>query len=883
MPLEAGTRLGPYEIVEQLGAGGMGEVYRARDARLDRDVAIKVLPEDLAHRPERIRRFEQEARAASALNHPAIVTIYDIGTTDSIAWVAMELIEGHTLEERLADSPLSIGKSLEIATAIAEGLSAAHQAGVVHRDLKPSNVMVASEGFVKILDFGLAKLLATDGDGSDSELQTQTSPGRLIGTVAYMSPEQAAGKPADARADQFALGLILYQLLAGKPAFREETAAETLTAILRNEPEPLTQLRAETPPPLRWIVERCLMKDPADRYAATSDLAIDLRHLGAHLSDISVEAGAAAPQVVPRAARLPWMLAILFALLAAFALWRPWAAEPEEASRVRRLSMDLTPGGEIAIEFRPAVAISPNGRQVVYAARGADGGQHLFTRDLDVADATPLVGTEGGSGPFFSPSGQWIGFFAFGTLKKVPASGGTPVALADAPNARGATWTYDDQIIFTPNFSGGLVRIPAAGGKPEVLSVPDVSNAEYSHRWPHRLPDRKTILFLNWRRPDLDRGTISLLDLETGQRRAILEGEFGVYSESGHVVFTRAGHLHAVPFDVETLEVSGSPTPLNDVALIDHNTAAGHFSISTEGTMVYVVGSLTSERAMVWVGRDGEETEIDAPPRAYVGARLSPDGRRVATTLEGDMLDVWTYDLANSRLTRLTTEGNNAFPIWTPDGRQLIFSSDRSGEYELHVMAADGTGEPRALTSQGLKPFAGSISGDGRLVAYNVQRAADLFGDVRVLPWAEEGEPVGFVASEADERWANFSPDGRWLAYVSNTAGVDQVYLAPFPGPGAHLPVSTSGGRDPIWARDGQALFFRYANDYFEVAFSGGDDPVIGRPQLLFQGRYRRPPGSLPNWDVSASGRFLLIKGGEAVAELDSLRVVVGWLEDLGL
>jgi Tol biopolymer transport system component len=881
LPLSTGTRLGPYEVVAPLGAGGMGEVYRARDDRLNREVAVKVLPADLAHHPERIRRFEQEARAASALNHPAIVTIYDVGETDGVAWVAMELIEGETLQERLAGQPLSIAKSLEFAAAIADGLAAAHQAGVVHRDLKPANVMIANEGFVKILDFGLAKLFGEGSQSTDSDLETQTSPGRLIGTAAYMSPEQAAGKPADARADQFALGLILYELLTGKTAFREETAAETLTAILRTEPEPLAKLRPDTPPPLRWIVERCLMKDAKDRYAATSDLARDLRHLVGHLSDLAPGTATSAPVRVRQRARLPWVLSALLLLIAALALWRPWSADPVEDAVIRRFTMDLPAGSEAAVEFRPALAISPDGQQVVFAAREAGGEQRLFSRDVTDADARPLPGTEGASGPFFSPDGNWIGFFAFGKLKKIPATGGTPVVLADAPNARGATWTHDDQIIYAPSYSKGLHRVSASGGPTEVASVPDPENLEYSHRWPQRLPDQRTIVFLNWRRPDMDRGTISLLDLETGEIRPILEGEFAAYSESGHLVYTRAGHLHAVPFDVERGEVIGSPTALNDVALIDHNTAAAHFSISGEGTMVYVPGSLTTERRLVWVDREGNETEIDAPPRAYVGVRLSPDGRRLATTLEGETRDVWSYDFANSRLTRLSTEGNNLFPVWTPDGERLVVASDRGGSHQLYTISADGTGSPRALTTDVFIPFPGSVSGDGRLLAFNVLRRGDLHSDVWVVPMDGGESPRPFVDTDVDERWARFSPDGRWLAYVSDAAGVDQILVAPVPGPGPHLQISTDGGRDPMWSHDGRSIFFRYANRFYEASFSGGDDPVIGRPQFLFEGRYRRPPGSLPNYDVSADGRFLLIKGGEAAGDLDRFRVVLDWLSDL--
>ena len=885
MPLASGTRLGPYEIIGALGVGGMGEVYRADDTRLGRQVAIKVLPQEFSDQPERIRRFEQEARATSALNHPSIVAIFDVGETEGISWVAMELVEGVTLEERMASGPLAIRKALEIAVPIADGLAAAHQAGIVHRDLKPSNVMVATDGFMKILDFGLAKLVPTAGGDSQSRLQTQTSPGQLIGTAAYMSPEQAAGQPADHRADQFALGLILYEMLTGKPAFREETTAETLTAILRAEAEPVSSLRPETPSPLEWIVERCLAKEASDRYVATADLARDLKHLSGRLSDVAPPAtpsGSVAPS--RRSGRLPWILAIVLALVAAWALLRSTPEpQPTVAKGPKRLTIELPPQHELAIDFRPAVTISPDGSRVVYSGRDAGGERHLFLRVIGELEARPISGTDEGSGPFFSPDGGWIGFFAYGKLKKVPVAGGPPIDLADAPNSRGATWLPDGTIVFTPTFSAGLYRVAAAGGPVEQISTPDGTVGEYSHRWPHLLPDGRTLVLSIWlRAPHLGEGPyIGLFDLETGTKTPLLDdGEYAVYSRSGHLLHTRAGRLHAVDFDVDSLEIRGTPIAIPDVALIDHNTFAAHYAISREGTLVYVPGSLTSERSLVWVDREGNEVPISAPPRAYLGARLSPDGRRIAVAIETEEPDIWIYDLVNEHLRRLTFEHSNAYAIWSPDGEHLTFSSNRGGVFNLFRLRADGTGETEQITEGHTLAIPGSWSPDGRFLTYNSYNQGDLGADLWVLPFADGGEPYRFADTEADERWSQFSPDGRWIAYVTNAAGLDQVYVAPFPGPGPLLQVSTEGGRDPLWSPDGRMLSYRLADQIWEVSFDT-EQARFGRPRLLFENRYRRPPGSIPNYHLHPDGRFLMLKGGDAPGALDQLNVVLGWLGDV--
>lgn len=862
----------------------MGEVYRARDDRLGREIAVKVLPEELAREPERIRRFEQEARAASALNHPSIVAIFDVGETDGVSWVAMELVEGETLEERLREGPLPIRSALHIAAAVADGLAAAHHVGVVHRDLKPSNVMLAREGFVKILDFGLAKLLH-GSDESDSRLETRTSPGRLIGTAAYMSPEQAAGREADERADQFALGLLLYEMLSGRSAFREETAAETMTAILRAEPEPVAGLRPETPAPLVWIVERCLAKDPSERYAATADLARDLRHLQTHLSDLS------APERPDEGRRpnrsrptvLPWLLVAALALVAVVGWLRSRGAEPVTPAEPKRLSFALPDGHEVATEYRPAVAVSPGGRQVVFTARDGEGGRRLYSRRIGDLEPRPLPGGEDGSGPFFSPDGEWLGFFAYGKLKKIPAEGGVSIALADASNSRGATWMADDSIVFSPTFSSGLERVRASGGPVETLSVPDPSAGEYSHRWPQALPDGRTLLFGVWlRAPHLyERLSLGLFDTVTGEiSRLLSDAEFAIYSPTGHLLLTREGRLHTVGFDVGALELRGEPRAIADIVLVDHNTHAAHYAISSEGTLAYVPGSLTSERHLVWVDAEGDVMAIDAPPRAYLGVRLSPDGRRIAVGVEAETADVWIYDLVNGHLRRLTFEGSNAFAVWSPDGEHLTFSSDRAGGLNLIHVRADGTGEPEQLTSGDWIAIPGSWSPDGRFLAYSAYHEDELAGDIWILPYADGGEPYQLDVTPADERWAQFSPDGRWLAYVSNAAaGLDQVYVVPFPGPGPVRQVSTAGGRDPLWSADGRRIFFRNGDRLLAVDFDPDSEgePLIGRARMLFEGRFRRPPGPLPNYHLGPDGRFLMIRGGDAPEALDHLNLVLDW------
>jgi len=500
-----------------------------------------------------------------------------------------------------------------------------------------------------------------------------------------------------------------------------------------------------------------------------------------------------------------------------------------------------------------------------------------------------LAGTDDGSGPFFSPDGEWIGFFAYGKLKKMPAGGGAPIPLADAPNSRGATWLPDDSIIFSPTFSSGLHRVRAAGGPVETLSTPDPTAGKYSHRWPQWLPDGRTLVFGLWTRaPHLyEKPSIALFDLETGEKRLLMpDGEFARYSPSGHLLLTRAGRLHTVGFDVEKLEIVDEPQPIPDVALIDHNTYAAHFAISDEGTLAYAPGSLTSERTLLWVDPNGDETAIEAPPRAYLGVRLSPNLRNIALAIEGETSDIWTFDLVNSQLRRLTFEGSNAYPIWTPDGEYLTFSSDRVGGLNLFQLPSDGTGQPEQLTRGELIAVPGSWSPDARYLAYSAYRQEDLAGDIWILPYAQGDEPYSFIDTPADERWAQFSPDGRWLAYVSNaSADLDQVFIAPFPGPGPVHQVSTTGGRDPLWSVDGTQIFFRFGDQIFaaDIDSSGDGEISTGRPRRLFEGRYRRPPGPLPNYHLAPDGRFLMLEGGDAPGALDHLHVVLDWWSGLEL
>jgi len=881
-----GKTLGHYQVVEKIGAGGMGEVYRARDTHLNRDVALKTLPAAFAQNPERLARFEREAHLLASLNHPNIAAIhgFEQDSQECLCYLVLEYVPGEILR-----GPLPVDEALPVARQIIEALEEAHGKGVVHRDLKPANIKITPEGKVKVLDFGLAKALSVEpassaGANSPTLTVAATGAGVLLGTAAYMSPEQARGKPADKRADVWAFGCVLYELLAGRQAFHGQSLSDTLSAVLRAEPD-WSALPPETPEPLGRLLRRCLQKDAGARLHDIADARLEVQDA---LSSPPPALAPAPPSPLRSLARfLPWALAAVGIAVAVWSLSRP---RPPASPSVTRLAVPLPPGERFIAGAVPALALSPDGTRLVYALERKQGPQ-LYLRRLDRFDAVPIPGTEGASGPFFSPDGEWVGFTAGGKLKKVLLSGGAPVNICDVQDIRGAAWAPDDTIIFTRAFTGaiGLSRVSAAGGVPQPLTTPDPKQREFGHRWPEVLPGGKAVLFTIWLGGSFDNSRIGVVSLQTGERRILLEGGYSPrYAPAGrpgqgYLVFARAGGLLAAPMDLVRLQTTGQPVPILEPTLMNTRTGAANYSLSSTGVLVYLPGSgQAAELTLAWVDRKGEARPLTQTRRVFDAMRLSPDGRRVATAVvDGGGRNIWVYDLARDTLARLTFDSASAdaAPVWTPDGRLVTFSSARSGAGNLFWKPADGSGSEQRLTTSPHTQFPTSWSPDGKWLAFE-QFDPVTQSDIWVLPRPDgasaEQKPRQFLKTSFSERGGRFSPNGRWLAYYSNESGQNQVYVQPFPGPGGKSQVSTDGGLEPMWATDGRELFYRNADRIMAVDVTTAPSFSAGKPRLLFERQYEFGP-AFTNWDVAPDGRqFLMLKGSDAGAP-GQVNVVLNW------
>ena len=822
--LTAGTRLGPYEIVAPLGAGGMGEVYRGRDTRLDRLVAIKILPEALAADPQFRERFDREARAISQLTHPNICTLYDVGDHDGTAFLVMELLEGETLAERLQKGALPLLQALTVAIEVASALDAAHRAGIVHRDLKPGNVMLTKSG-AKLLDFGLAKTNAAVATGSGTMAATTppniTAQGMILGTFQYMAPEQIDGLEADARTDIFAFGCVLFEMLTGKTAFEGKTRASLLGAIMHAEPPPVSHVQPVAPASLNRIVATCLAKDPDARWQSVVDLRRELQWIKAAGPDADTATTAAGRRALPG-----WRLAtaaVLFAGVAAVMTGAAvWSIRPSSATAVSRTAVALTLDNHITDGADAApVALSRDGSQLAFKA----GGQ-LYLRSLDSFEAKPIPGTVGASAPFFSPDGHWLGFFANSKLQKVSIHGGAPVALYETvggPNF--ATWGSGGVIMFSPaGGSRGLLRVPDSGGVAQPVITPG-GTKDVAYRWPEIMPDGNAVVFT------AISGTGSAIVahmLKTGERRILIPGGADArYVSSGYLVYMNAGSLMAVPFDSRRLQVAGAPIPVvQGIAYTE--SGAGLFSVSANGSLVYVKGGLEQRtRRFVWVDRTGRAEPLAAPPRDYSQFSLSPDGGRIAVLLPtGTRNDIWTYDVARNSFTRLTFDSNNSFPIWTPDGKRVTYQSNKGGSPSVFQKPADGNGpeEPLPLSEN---TFPNAWSPDGKELVFN-RNVSGNSTDLWVRPAEGFSKARPFLQTPATEQQARVSRNGRWIAYLLPQSGEDD------------------GGR-----RHNRAdLFRRHATPLVRQAVCGADHPhgnlrhQSGRPTIPAARACRGQPAS---------------------------------------
>lgn len=879
----------------------MGEVYQARDTRLGRAVAVKVLPAGAIDKPEMRQRFEREARAISSLNHPHICTIHDVGRQGSTDYLVMEYLEGEDLAQRLKKGPLPLDQALRIATQIADAVDRAHRAGITHRDLKPANIMLTRDG-PKVLDFGLAKSKRDLAGGAAAEpdatsMPTMTSPlttaGVIAGTLQYMAPEQLEGKEADARSDIFAFGAILYEMVTGRKAFEGASPASLIAGILEREPVPLSELQPLAPPLLQRTIHACLAKDPDQRRQTARDVLIDLRWI----SEQGTQTAESAPGLAPPFGRerIVWAAAALAASLLGGALVWVFHRAASVPAETMRFGITLPAGDTLGGSWYwpPSAAISRDGKQLAYVATN-NGITQMYLRAMSVWVAKPLPGTAGANTPFFSPDGQWLGMFAGGNLIKIPVRGGPPLTIASlTTDVHGAYWAADGAIYFGTD--GPLFKVPASGGAPQPASELDRKKQETDHRFPELLPGGNALLLAvrHADQPSFDEADIEVMLLKTGERRLIVKsGTNPRFLPTGHLVFVRSGVLLAAPFDPDKLELKGSPTPVLESVVENPRKGAGQFDVSTNGSLIYIPGGVTfGEHELVLVDRAGVERVLTAKKRPYEDFSLSPDGRFAATTIEGPVTDTWIHDIARDTDTRLTFGVEHRDPCWSPDGKRVAYSGYRDGKSTIDWKPVDGNGPEEqlvALDHGDLMPW--FFSRDGRFLVFAVYSPATR-ADVWILPMDGDRKPRPLLESRFDEEWAQLSPDSRWIAYNSDESGRPEVYVASFPGLGSKLRISTQGGVHPHWSPDGRELFYRLdagleagrplAPRVKLMAASIETSPALkaGTPHMLFEGPFF---ASSHDYAVTPDGKgFIFIREIQAASAYPELKVVLNWFEEL--
>lgn len=887
--LAPSKRLGRYEIRSQLGAGGMGEVYLARDVEIGRDVAVKVLPAMFSADQERLKRFEQEACAAGALNHPNILSIYDVGKHDGSSYVVSELLEGETLRKRISGTPLPQRRAVDYALQIANGLAAAHEKGIIHRDLKPDNIFITNDGRVKILDFGLAKLTQLDGNQSQTDVPTRrvdTDPGVVMGTVGYISPEQLKGRVVDQRADIFSFGAILYEMLSGRLAFHAQSAAETMSAILREDPPELSHANTNVSPTLERLVNRCLEKNPEARFHSSSDLAFALEAISGAASSSSETLTAIVTPTTPELIRqrLPWIIAAVLGLglivtLAFVFLY--FRRSPAEVSTTTRFFI-YPPEKSY---FGGTFAVSPDGRRVVLRAI-SEGKVRLWVRALDSLTAQPLAGTDEASYPFWSPDSRFIGFFSGGKLRKIEAAGGPSQTLCDAPEPRGGTWNADGVIVFAPRSADVLLRVPAGGGAPEPLTTLDASRKEMSHSHPRFLPDGRHFLYLAIS-AQRDSSGIYVGSLDSKETRLLVNADASAAYAPGYLLFLRDRTLMAQGFDADRFELKGEPFPVAEqVDRLGQGTRYALFSVSETGVLAYRSGS-SDNIQLIWFDREGKPLGTVGPVGGYVSPWLSADEKRVAFSAvepQGGGSDIWLMEVARGTLTRFTFDpAIEVTPLWSPDGRSIVFSSDRDGPMNLYQRAASGAGNAEALHKTENIKTSNDWSADGRFILYQEQNQKTSL-DLWVLPLSGDQKPFPYLQTDFAEQQGRFSPDGKWVAYASNESGTWEVYVQSFPASGGKWQISTNGGAQPQWRRDGKELFYLSPDrKLMAVDVKGHDTFDAGAPKELFGLRLQTGglPGPRNYYVASADGHRFLVASAPEDRITTPTTVVLNWTADL--
>ena len=887
MSLVAGTKLGRYEIRSQLGAGGMGEVYRARDTQLGRDVAIKVLPPAFSLDEDRLRRFEQEACAAGALNHPNILIVHDISAHNGAPYVVSELLEGETLRKRIGGTALGQRRAIDYALQIAHGLAAAHEKGIIHRDLKPDNIFITNDGRLKILDFGLAKLTQLDGNQAQTDIPTRrvdTDPAVVMGTVGYMSPEQLKGQAVDQRTDIFSFGAILYEMLSGRRAFHGGSAAETMSAILKEDPPELSDTNKSVSPALERLVNHCLEKSPEVRFYSARDVAFALEALSGStpISSQTMTMPAVAPR---RWTRRELTLASVAAagIVAAVALAVGLGASyfrraPTETRAVR---LFINPPEKSSFG---SFAVSPDGFRLVFVATDPSGKNLLWVRPLESIGAQPLSGTEEATDPFWSPDSRFIGFFAGGKLKRIEATGGPVRTLCSAAVPRGASWNRDGVIIFAPTPNDPLYRISAEGGEPTTLTKLDPTRQEASHRWPYFLPDGHHFLYSVLGGPQSQGIYVASVDANESRRLLDVRDSVVAYADPGYLLFRREASLFAQAFDDKKLQLSGHAFPIAEQVGFEASTFQTYFSVSQTGVLAYNSGNY-GQTQLNWVDRSGKELgSIGQPSNYYIRPWVSPDGKRIAVDgpdLQGNR-DIWLIDLVSGNPTRFTFDASTElFPVWSWDGSRIVFASDREGPRHLYVKNATGAGKEELLLKSDANKIPMDWSPDGRFILYVVIDPKTKI-DLWLLPLFGDQKPFPFLQTEASERQARFSPNGRWIAYVSDESGTNEIYVQPFPASGGKWQVSTNGGYHMAWAHNGKELFY-ISNDKKMMAVEiKGEGATFerGTPKALFDRRIASFNTPLGQFAVSADDQKFIVANSVAENSSAPITVVLNWTAD---
>ena len=893
-PFASGTKLGRYEIRLKIGEGGMGEVYRARDTELSRDVAIKILPSTFSTDRDRLQRFQQEACAAGALNHPNILIVHDIGTTDGSPYVVSELLEGETLRKRIGGTPLAPRRAIDYALQITNGLAAAHEKGIIHRDLKPDNIFTTNDGRVKILDFGLAKLTQLDGNQSQTDVPTRrvdTEPGVVMGTVGYMSPEQLKGPAVDQRSDIFSFGAILYEMLSGRRAFHGESAAETMSAILREDPPELSDTNKNVSPALERLVNHCLEKNPESRFHSARDLTFALEALSGSSARTFTATATNAPWSSTRSRLrrwLPWAVAAAALVLAALALaWQYFRRSPTaEVSEAIRF---VIPMPEKSLILGPPV-ISPDGRRIVYRLNTEDGKDLLWVRALGSLEARPLVGTDGALQPFWSADSRSVGFFANTKLKTIDLSGGSAQTLCDAPSNVSGAWSRGGTIIFSKGIGSGLYRVTAGGGTPVQVTQVDASRNEIEHTWPFFLPDSRHFLYLV-RNTQPDNSAIYVGSLDSKETKLLVKVHSNALYASGYLLYVRDNTLVAQAFDADTLQLKGDAFPVAEQALRNPIIGRAMFSVSENGVLVMRTGGINNNQ-LIWFDRAGKRLGPLTAPGGYNAPALSPDEKSVAVSradlLTGAASDIWLIDVQRGTQIRLTDDpASDTYPAWSSAGDRIAFLSTRNGQSSIYEKLSNGSAVEQALVSSAEVKFHPTFSPDGKFVMYSQVNATTNL-DLYLVSTGSDKKVQLFLQTNFLEGQPRISPNGQWVAYVSNETNQFEVYIQTFPVAGGKLAISVGGGSQPQWRADGRELYY-YAPDRKLMAVEvNGDGPTfkVGAAKPLFEIRVTGAvidqifPGN-GYYTVTRDGKRFLVPSLPEAPERQQINVILNWTQDL--